>query len=180
MARRPSLCIALALCALALVPLGCGGSSSKSSSTTATSNAAALWRNRTQQICKDGQAAIAKLGYVEITYAGIARVGLPAVKQKLDVWIGRLLAILGAVAQQQRLLHPPTELSSAATAERQVETQEQHITQQLRSDIAASRTAREFSAAFRSWVQSDQEVVARGNSLASQYGLLACVAPAAS
>jgi hypothetical protein len=168
-----------AACALALTsaPLGCGGSSS-TTSVTAPVNSAELWRNRTQQICADGQSAIKALGYVHITDGGIAQLGLPAVKHKLAEYVDRLLAILQTVAQQQRELHPPAQLSAAATAEREIEGQEGDSTLTLRRELASAQSAFELSAAFNRWLDRDEQLIDRGNTLARQYGLPECVAAA--
>jgi hypothetical protein len=40
-------------------------------------------------LCREKRAAIAGLGNVHITYAGIARAGLPAVKRSLDGYLAR-------------------------------------------------------------------------------------------
>jgi hypothetical protein len=177
MANTPTKQLAVAACALALaaVALGCGGSSSKTG-TTATVNTAALWRNRTQQICTDGASAVRALGYVHITYGGIAQVGLPAVKHKLDVYVGRLLAILQTATQQERELHPPAQLSVAAGAERTIEAEEGDATGTLRRDVDAANSAAELSAAFNRWLERDAKLVQKGNAFARQYGLPECVA----
>jgi hypothetical protein len=177
MAHTSTKRLAAAACVLALTaaPLGCGGSSS-TTSTTATVSAAQLWRNRTQQICADGQSAIRALGVVHITYEGIARLGLPAVKHKLDVYVDRLLAILQTVAQQERELHPPAQLSAAATAEREIQGEEGDATRTLRRELDAANSAPELSAAFNRWLARDAQLVTRGNAFARQYGLPECVA----
>jgi hypothetical protein len=169
--------LAVAACALALtsVPLACGGSSS-TTSTTAAVNTAELWRNRTQQICTDGDSAIRALGDVHITYAGIAQIGLPAVKHKLDVYLRRLLAIMQTVAQQERELHPPAQLSAAAATEHQIAAQEGDATRQLRKEVHAAQSASELSAAFNRWLARDGQLIARGNAFAQQYNLPECVA----
>jgi hypothetical protein len=85
---------ALALsAALSLGGTGCGGSTSATDTKTsapAAASARAAWAARTQELCREKRAAIAGLGYVHITYAGIARVGLPAVKRALDRYLGQL------------------------------------------------------------------------------------------
>lgn len=179
MARTAWKRLVTAACALALtsVPPGCGGSSS-TTSTTAPVNSAELWRNRTQQICADGESAIKALGFVHITYGGIAQLGVPAVKHKLDVYVDRLLAILQTVAQQQRELHPPAQLSAAATAEREIEGQEGDATRTLRRALDAAQSPLELSAAFNRWLERDQQLIDRGNTLARQYDLPECVAAA--
>jgi hypothetical protein len=138
--------------------------------------AAELWRNRTQQICTDGESAIRALGYVHITYGGIAQLGLPAVKHKLDVYVGRLLAIMQTVTQQERELVPPGRLSGAATAERAIAAEEGDATRTLRREVRAARNASELSAAFNRWLAHDAQLVAKGNAFAKRYGLPECVA----
>jgi hypothetical protein len=189
MARCSPLLARVAICAFGLTlsigTSGCGSSSSESSNTTAATstvtppaNAALRWRTRTQEVCRAGRAAVARLGYVHITEAGIAQLGLPAVKQKLDSYLGRLLAILRSESRQQQRLAPPPELGSAATAERRIERDEQQATGSLRAAVASAKTAGQLSAAFRVWLHRDAQLVAEANALARRLHLPGCVAGA--
>jgi hypothetical protein len=56
---------------------------------------------------------VGQLGSVHITYAGIARAGLPAVKRSLDRYLARLAARGDALARQMTL---PMCRSGAASA----------------------------------------------------------------
>jgi hypothetical protein len=122
--------------------------------------------------------AVARLGYVHITYAGIAQEGLPAVKRKLEHYLDRLLGVLRTVAARQEALDPPTDLSSTAAAARALARQEQAITVTLKEEVAGAANAQQLAAAFRGWLQRDGQLAVRANTLARRLGLPDCVAGA--
>jgi hypothetical protein len=139
-----------------------------------STSASAEWASRTEQLCRDKRAAIAGLGGVHITYAGIARVGLPAVKRKLDLYLGRLLGVLQDFAGRQRLVAAPPSLSSTVAAAADLDRQAEAATSRLRRDVASVRSATELSTVFRAWNTRLQSIAARGDVLARQLNLPAC------
>ena len=169
---RRRLILSLACAGVALGQAGCGGSTSAKSA--ATAGASADWGSRTEQLCREKRAAIAGLGYVHITYAGIARVGLPAVKRELELYLGRLLGVLQDFAARQRQLVPPSSLRQTMALAAAVNGQSYAVTSRLRRDVASVRSATELSGAFRVWLTSLQGLAARGDQLARQLNLPGC------
>lgn len=163
---------ALATCTALLIG-GCGGSSS-STRTTGASSAGVAWAAQTQALCREKRAAIAHLGSAHITYAGIARVGLPAVKRTLDAYLGRVLGVLRAFSSRQRQLTTPAADVSAMGTAAEIDAESQAATARLKAEIAGVGNARALSAAFRSWLASLQQLTARGNAVARQLNLPAC------
>jgi hypothetical protein len=140
----------------------------------------AEWASRTERLCRDKRAAITGLGYVHITNAGIARVGLPAVKHKLDLYLGRLLGVLQDFAGRQRQLAAPPSLSSTMAAATDADRQAQAATSRLRREVASASSPTELSVAFRGWTTRLQRLAARGDVLADQLNLPACRGTSAS
>jgi hypothetical protein len=162
---------------LAALLAGCGGSSSSSPSTTAASKPSpaaqtAAWTSSVKQLCVQKRAAIARLGNVHITYAGIARVGLPAVKRDLEAYLGRLQAVLREFAARRRALTTPPSLVSTVQGVDQIDDQSTAATRRLQAAVARVGSASELSAAFRTWLATLQGLVVRGNSLAQQLNLV--------
>jgi hypothetical protein len=158
----------------ALLVAACGGSSNSSTHVTATSSASSTWAAQTQALCRQKRAAIAQLGYVNITYAGIARVGLPAVKRSLDAYLGRLLTVLRSFSARQRAVStPPAFVSTMATASA-IDAESQAATAKLRAEIAGVANARQLSAAFNSWLATLKHLSAQGDAVARQLNLPAC------
>ena len=175
----------VALCA-ALVGLiaGCGSSGGSNAPINSHSNdtstaghvltGLAAWDAKTQQICREKAAAIAGLGSVHITYGGIARLGLPAVKKLLEHYLDRLLSVLRHfAARQQQLATPPSRVSIMARA-RALDGELQAATVQLQSAVAGAPTPAAFSSAFRAWLATLQRLATRGEALAQQLKLPAC------
>jgi hypothetical protein len=167
--------------ALALSLSGCGGSGSDTTTattptTTASSSAdaRAVWAQQTQQLCNEKRAAIANLGNINITYGGIAREGLPAVKRLLDRYLVRLLAVLHDFTVRQAQLTTPASVSTTVALAKEVDRQSQAATRRLRVEIARAATAAQFSAAFRSWIATEQRLAVRGDALAQQVNLPNC------
>jgi hypothetical protein len=169
---------------LSFAVLGCGSSSTSSSSSTSASTSAstssvsdatAQWRAKVQQQCRENEAAVERLGYIHITYGGIVRIGLPAVKQKLDVYLGRLLAVMRAEGQRGDQLTPPPQFHSFAVTAHRLNAQEQSITESLRTSVDKSQTARELSAAFTTWLRANEPLEARSEVLARDANVLACL-----
>ena len=175
--------VALALsAALSLAGTGCGGNTSETdtrASAPAAANARSVWAARTQQLCREKRAAIAGLGYVHITYAGIARAGLPAVRRALDRYLGRLLVVLREFSGRQRGIVTPPALSATMAIANQVDGESQAVTVQLRRGVARARTATELSAAFRAWLVASRRLAVRGDALARQLELPGCRSGAA-
>jgi len=174
-ARLVILCVA---CAGPL--LGCGGSRTSphtaSSPTHAAASARAVWAAETQELCRDKRAAVAKLGYVQITNAGIARVGLPTVKRALDGYLTRLLGVLQDFYLRQQQVSTPPSVAAAMAAATEVDRRSQSATSLLRREVAGAKSAAELSAAFRTWIGTLQRLAARGDSLAQQVTLPSCTA----
>jgi hypothetical protein len=191
-----SLIGALACAGSLLVASGCGGSANSSSvasskpvhpvitsatgtagattTTSASSAGIAAWAAQTQKLCIAKRAAIARLGDVHITYAGIARVGLPAVKRSLDRYLGKLLAVLSGFERRQQLIATPPSLRPVMSQAAAIDAQSQNATRRVRADVASSNTAAELSAGFNSWLATLQRLSARGDAVARQLGLSAC------
>lgn len=186
--RCPALRRPLTLCAagagMLLAVWGCGGSSATSHTVSSTSSAStsarATWASRTQQLCREKRLMVGQLGSVHITYAGIARAGLPAVKRSLDRYLARLLAILRDSSRRQRQLPIPPSLSSTIAVATEIDRQSQSATRRLRRDVASAGTAAALSAAFRGWIATSQRLAARGDALARQLNLPMCRSGAAS
>lgn len=157
---------------------GCGGSGSNGTSTIGNQpNRVSVWDAQTQALCREKQAAIANLGSVHITYGGIARLGLPAVKQLLARYLRRLLAVLRHFsARQQQLATPPSRLAIMAKV-RGLDAELQAATVHLRTELASVTSATGLSAAFRTWLSALQRLGARGEVLARQLKLPACESP---
>jgi hypothetical protein len=175
-------CLAVTALALALGLLGCGGSTSTSHSASTTSapptNATVVWASQTEGLCREKRAAIAGLGYVHITYAGIAQVGLPEVKRRLDLYLGRLLGVLREFTGRQRQLVTPPSLSATMAQANEVDLQSQAATIRLRRDVAGARSAAELSSAFQAWITSTRRLAVRGDALPRQLNLAGCLSGA--
>jgi hypothetical protein len=160
-----------------LLASGCGGASHaarKASSDTSPAASRATWAAQTQRLCTEKKAAIAALGNVNITYAGIARVGLPAVKRLLDSYLGRLQLVLSAFSQRQRTIATPASVAAAMARATQLDVKSQLVTSDLRAQVAHVTTAAQLSGAFRGWLNSLQVLAAQGESLAKQLDLPGC------
>jgi hypothetical protein len=171
------LLIACVACAgLALAPLGCGGTSSRrtASGQGDGSSTRAEWATRTQQLCREKRVAIGRLGYVHITYAGIAREGLARVKGLLDDYLGRLLGVLRDFYQRQQQIATPPPLRPTVAMATEVDLQSQTATSRVRRDVASATTASALSAAFSAWIATLQRLAARGDALAQELNLPAC------
>lgn len=160
---------------------GCGGSGGMTvggppPARTSRSAGSALdtWKTATQAICRQKRTAIANLGSVHITYGGIARLGLPAVRRLLDGYLGRLLAILRHYAQRQHALGTPASVASIMARVRALDGELQAATVHLRAVLTHVTTAAGLSAVFRNWLVSIQKLGARGEALARQLNLPAC------
>lgn len=172
------MCVACAALLLGVL-LGvsaCGGSAS-TARTTSTSSAAsdrALWASQTQQLCREKRAAIARVGNIHTTYAGIRRVGLPAVKRIVDRYLARLLVVLHDFSGRQQQLIAPTDVRAAMAQAAAFDRQSQEATSRLRVDIARAGTPAAFAAAFRVWIATTARLTARGDAVARQLDLPAC------
>jgi hypothetical protein len=189
--RRPDLEMAsvrrcLLCAALPLALLGCGGGTASTSTTASTNptttttttpasaSPTAAWARQTQQLCREKRAAIASLGDVHITYGGIAREGLPAVKRLLERYLSRLLAVLHDFSRRQRELATPPPLTATMAFANRVDVQSQSATVRLRREVARATTPAQFSAAFSGWVATEQRLAARGDAVAQRLGLASC------
>jgi hypothetical protein len=154
----------------------CGGTSSSTSQSASKPSAEAAWAASTQQLCQQKKAAIANLGGVDINYAGIARLGLPAVKRSLDRYLDRLLAVLRSFAQrQQQLATPPRFISTMGTAA-EIDAETQAATAGLRTEVADATSAGELSAAFRGWTSTLAQLSAQSSAVMARVHLPACSA----
>lgn len=154
---------------------GCGGNGTPNrSSDTSPVTGLAAWDAKTQELCREKQAAIANLGSVHITYGGIARLGLPAVKQLLARYLDRLLALLRRFAARQQQLTTPPSRVSIMTRVRALDREVQAATVQLRAQLSNVTNAEGLSAAFRTWLVALKRLGARGEALAHQLKLPAC------
>jgi hypothetical protein len=174
--RKSSTGRVAALCACAALSVGllACGSSSKSSTRASADTARTAWTAQTEQLCEQKRAALAALGSVHITYGGIARVGLPAVKRMLGRYVGRLLVVLHTFELRQARLVAPSTLRSAAAEARQIDRQSQRATTRLKETVAQAKTPAALSAAFGSWTTTLRGLAARGDQLASRLNLPAC------
>jgi hypothetical protein len=133
-----------------------------------------VWASSTQQLCQQKRAAIANLGSVHITYAGIARVGLPAVKRSLEGCLDRLLAVLREFSRRQQQLATPPAFVSTIRIAAEVDAESEAATTQLRAAVARARSATELSAAFRAWLTTLSQLSPRGDAAAARLNLPAC------
>jgi hypothetical protein len=147
---------------------------STSASHTTTSASVPAWAAEAQKLCIAKRAAIARIGYVHITYAGIARVGLPAVKRSLDRYLTSLLAVLSEFDQRQQRIVAPQSLRGVMRQAAAIDAQSQDATRRVRTVVASSKTAAELSAGFNDWLATLQRLAARGDAVAQQLGLSAC------
>jgi hypothetical protein len=132
------------------------------------------WEAKTQELCREKQAAIAGLGSVHITYGGIARLGIPAVKRLLTRYLDRLLAVLHQFAARQGQLSTPPSRVAITNRVRSLDGEVQAATVHLRMELAGVTSATGLSAAFRTWLAALQRLGARGEALAQQLKLPAC------
>jgi hypothetical protein len=161
---------------LAVVLAGCGGSSSSGPTSRTTSastqqSQTAAWRSSVTQLCLRKRAAIGQLGSIHITYGGIARVGLPAVKRSLERYLERLQAVLREFAARRRALTTPPSLTSTVRQVDLLDAQSRATTSRLQTAVAGAGSAAELSAAFRTWLATLQRLSERGNTLARQLDL---------
>jgi hypothetical protein len=84
------------------------------------------------------RAAVTSLGSIHITYAGIARVGLPAVKRSLEAYLGRLQVVLREFAARRRALTTPSSLVSTVRVVDQIDDQSQAATSRLQAAVTRS------------------------------------------
>ena len=132
------------------------------------------WDAKTQQLCTQKKAAIASLGDVHITYGGIARLGLPAVKRLLERYLDRLLAVLRQFAGRQRQLTTPPSLVAVMTKIMAVDVQIQASIVRLRAAVVQVTTAGGLSAVFRAWLSTLQQLSGQAEALAVHLNLPAC------
>jgi hypothetical protein len=171
---RRGLILCLACAGVAIASAGCGSASSATHGIAAEPFATAGWRTETQQLCRAKRAAIAQLGNVHITFAGIAQLGLPAVKRKLEAYLTRLIAIVRRFAARQRQLKTPTPLVSAMAQANADNVHAEHATEQLRRQIATAPSATALSSAFSAWTVTLQRLAIRGDAIAQQLNLPGC------
>ena len=176
---RARLILSLACAGLAIASAGCGSGSDATRGIAAEPFATAGWRAKTQQLCRQKRAAVAQLGYVNITFAGIARIGLPAVKRKLESYLTRLLAILHRFAARQRQLRTPSPLALAMARASADNIRAEQATEQLRAQLAAAPSAIKLSSAFGDWTTTLQRLSAHGDVVARQLNLPGCRSGAA-
>ena len=148
--------------ALMGVAAGCGGSG------------ASAWDAKTQELCREKQAAITNLGSVHITYGGIARLGLPAVERLLEGYLSRLLGVLRGFAQRQRELGTPPSVASTMNRVSALDDQVQAATVSVRTAVVHATTTAGLITVFRSWLVTLQHLGVRGEALARQLNLTAC------
>lgn len=164
-----------AICTCLLVSLsGCGAGPTATRSASSPSSDVGAWSAKTQALCREKRTAIAGLGYVHITYGGIARAGLPAVKRSLVSYLDRLLAVLREFARRQHQLVTPPALVSTMSAATQISNQSQAATLRLRGELAKVASTSQLSAAFRTWLAALQRLSARGNAVAERLHLPDC------
>jgi hypothetical protein len=176
---RRLLIVCLACAGVAIAPAGCGSSANATKGIAAEPFATAAWRAKTQQVCREKRAAIAQLGNVHITFAGIAQVGLPTVKQELERYLTRLLAIVRRFAARQQQLKTPAPLASAMAQAGADNVRAEQATERLQGAIAAAPSATALSSAFRAWLGTLQRLSAHGDVLARQLNLPGCRSGAA-
>lgn len=178
--RVPMRLSTAALAALLLLA-ACGGSSSstRTAAAPAPPAATAAWSSATQRLCLQKRAAIANLGAVHITYAGIATAGLPAVKRSLDGYLSRLIGVLRTFSVRQRQLTTPAAFVSAMGTASEIDAESEAATERLRAEIAGVANPGQLTAAFRSWLASLQQLSLRGEGVARRLNLPACMSGSA-
>lgn len=157
----------------ALTVSGCGGSGSATRATS-TSSASSTWAAQTQALCTEKREAIAQLGSVHITYARIARLGLPAVKRLLDAYLGRLLGVPQTFSARQRRLTTPAAFVAAMGTANAIDAESRAATARLKEEVAGVANGVQLAGAFRSWLTSLQQLAARGDAVARRLDLPAC------
>jgi hypothetical protein len=135
----------------------------------------AAWRAKTETLCREKVASITGLGYVHITYAGIARVGLPAVKRAFERYLDRLLAVLREFSRRQQQLVTPAPAAAAMRTAAVIDRQSQAATIRLRSAVSQARSATDFTAAVKVWLTTLRGLGSRGDALARRLRLPGCV-----
>jgi len=171
---RARLLVALACVSLVLPACGGGSTSTTRGRASTTADSRVAWSAQTQQLCTEKRAAIARLGSVHITYAGIARVGLPRVKLLLERYLNRLLGVLRTFQLRQARVEPPPSLRTATSTARRIDAASQRATMQLKQRVAAASTPSALSSAFNDWSATLRGLSARGERLAAQLNLPAC------
>jgi hypothetical protein len=201
---RRRLLVCLAGAGIALTASGCGSSSSSSrkgatastaittTTTTATGTTGTtagttgttagdpltVWKTKTEQLCAQKRAAVAALGNIHITYAGIARVGLPKVKLALERYLGRLVGVLEEFHARQHQLTPPASIA-AIFAQAEVNSHAaEAATVLLRTRIAGVQSAQRLASAFSTWLATVKTLAARSDKLAHQLHLTGCLSGA--
>jgi hypothetical protein len=169
----------LALLALAAGGCGASGSSTSRAAKSTPAPSRAEWAAATERLCSEKRAAIARLGDVHITYAGIARVGLPAVKRSLDGYLGRLRGVLREFSQRQRPVATASSVASTMKIVNSVDAHSQAVTSRLSGDVARASSARQLSAAFGQWLVALRRLASRGDALARQLKLTGCTSGSA-
>lgn len=172
--RGASQSLVACLAGIALVGCGSNGSTTTSSVTTTAAGARAAWAASTQALCRQKRAAIAALGGVHITYAGIARVGLPAVKRSLERYLTRLLAVLRGFSTRQRQLPTPSSVVPELNLARSIDAQSQAATRQLRQRMAAVASPGALATAFGEWLAATRQLAQRGDAVAQRLNLAVC------
>jgi hypothetical protein len=168
-----------ATAALVVGASNCGGSGSAHHTASGTSSASAqhaAWAAKTQQLCREKQTAIAQLGYVHITYGGITRLGLPAVKRLLDRYLARLLAVQREFYTRQGQVPTPAAVAAPVAIARRASRASQTATEIAIRRVAAAKTAKQLAGAFRLWLVTLAHLGAQQQSLAPQLDLPACFA----
>jgi uncharacterized protein YidB (DUF937 family) len=173
---------------LAIAVTACGGSSSSSSagastktaqsprtSTTAGPASASPWRAATDQLCQAKLGALVRLGYVDITYAGIAREGLPKIKRLLLAYFARMLALERHFGALQLQIPVPGSIRFDAVRADRIEASEEASITRLQVQLGSVSSAAELSAAFNGWLGGGRALAVQGNALAHTLGLGACV-----
>lgn len=149
--------------------LGCGGDEEGSDSLSTSE-----WRSEVAQLCTDKREAVANLGFIRITERGIEQAGLPAAKQKLDVYLGRLLAVSRRYRQQRERLTPPAELRTAARQADAIGQSSETAIVDLRKRLSNVTTTAQFTAAFNEWLSENTKLTERGNAIADRLDISAC------
>lgn len=138
------------------------GAPATTTTASTPSAAVAAWAAQTKRLCIAKRAAIAKLGHIHITYAGIARVGLGAVKRAPDSYLGKLPAVPNdSYRRRQRIATPPS-LRPTMSQAVAIDLQSQNATRRVRTAVASSKTAAELSAGFNAWLATLQRLSLRG------------------
>ncbi len=154
--------------------LGLAGCDGNATPTGQHPSGLAVWNAKTEALCREKQEAIADLGSVHITYGGIARLGLPAVKGLLTRYLDRLVAVLRHFAARRQQLTTPASRVSVMTKVTELDGEVQAATVHLRTELAGVTSAPALSGAFRIWLTALQRLGARGETLAQQLKLPAC------